>query len=129
MTGMEIVRQEAARLWRGMIPATLIAFGVFALLGYGGVKTAVSMLLGAVYAMLLFSMMGRSAVKALLFPPAQGSKLMRRGYATRYVLTGCMVMLALHAPWMNPAAAILPLFFPKIILLATSIFARKEDKK
>lgn len=129
MTGFEIVRQEAARLLRGMIPMTLIAFGGFTLLGYGGMNTAVSLLLGAAYAMLLFTMMGKSAVKALLFPPAQGSKLMRRGYATRYVLTGCMVLLALHLPWMNPAAAIVPLFFPKVILLATSIFARKEVKK
>ena len=62
-------------------------------------------------------MIGRSAAKAVLFPPAQGTRIVRRGYFFRYLLTGAAVFAAIKAPFLQPLAAILPLFFPKAVLL------------
>lgn len=125
MNGMEIVRQEAGRLTRGMVPLLLIAFGALTLFGYGGVRTAVSLLLGAAYAMGLFWMIGKNAVKAVHFPPETGKRIVQRGFLIRYVLTGAVVFLAIKSPFLNPLAAVLPLFFPKIILLTSSVFQKK----
>lgn len=125
MTGMKIVREEMRRMLRGMIPLTVIAFGVCLLAGVQPERAAISLLLGAGYSLLLFFMIGKSAVKAVLFPPAQGTKIVRRGYFFRYVLTGIMVFLAIKSPFLHPLAAVLPLFFPKIILLWSNVFQRK----
>ena len=104
LKGYEIVREETARLARGMAPLVLIAFGV-------------SLLAGTAYSILLFAMIGRSAARAVLFPPAQGTRIVRRGYFFRYLLTGAAVFAAIRLPQLQPLAAILPLFFPKVILL------------
>ena len=104
LKGYEIVREETARLARGMAPLVLIAFGI-------------SLLAGTAYSILLFAMIGRSAARAVLFPPAQGTRIVRRGYFFRYLLTGAAVFAAIRLPQLQPLAAILPLFFPKVILL------------
>ena len=122
---MQIVREETRRMLRGMVPLTLIAFGAFVLAGCEPVRAGVSLLLGACYSLLLFRMIGKSAAKAALFPPEQGTRIVRRGYFFRYVLTGVMVFAAIKAPFLQPLAAVLPLFFPKVILLWSTVVRRK----
>ena len=114
LKGYEIVREETGRMARGMAPLALIAFGVLVLAGFDPVRVGVSLLLGTAYSVFLFAMIGRSAAKAVLFPPAQGTRIVRRGYFFRYLLTGAAVFAA---PFLQPLAAILPLFFPKAVLL------------
>ena len=125
MTGMQIAREETRRMARGIAPLTLIAFGVFVLAGCDPLRAGVSLLFGAAYAILLFGMIGRSAAKAVLFPEAQATRIVRRGYLLRYVLTGVMVFAAIKAPFIHPLAAVLPLFFPKIVLLWYNVVQRK----
>lgn len=117
LKGYEIVREETARLARGMAPLVLIAFGILLLAGFEPLRTGVSLLAGTAYSILLFAMIGRSAARAVLFPPAQGTRIVRRGYFFRYLLTGAAVFAAIKAPFLQPLAAILPLFFPKAVLL------------
>ena len=117
LKGYEIVREETARLARGMAPLALIAFGILLLAGFEPLRTGVSLLAGTAYSILLFAMIGRSAARAVLFPPAQGTRIVRRGYFFRYLLTGAAVFAAIRLPQLQPLAAILPLFFPKLILL------------
>lgn len=117
MKGYEIVHEETARLARGMAPLVLIAFGILLLAGFEPLRTGVSLLAGTAYSILLFAMIGRSAARAVLFPPAQGTRIVRRGYFFRYLLTGAAVFAAIRLPQLQPLAAILPLFFPKVILL------------
>ena len=103
MKGYEIVREETARLARGMAPLVLIAFGILLLAGFEPLRTGVSLLAGTAYSILLFAMIGRSAARAVLFPPAQGTRIVRRGYFFRYLLTGAAVFAAIRLP-----AALLP---------------------
>ena len=111
LKGYEIVREETARLARGMAPLVLIAFGILLLAGFEPLRTGVSLLAGTAYSILLFVMIGRSAARAVLFPPAQGTRIVRRGYFFRYLLTGAAVFAAIRLPQLQP------LFFPKVILL------------
>lgn len=116
LKGYEIVREETGRMVRGMAPLALIAFGVLVLAGFDPVRVGVSLLLGTAYSVFLFAMIGRSAAKAVLFPPAR-TRIVRRGNFFRYLLTGAAVFAAIKAPFLQPLAAILPLFFPKAVLL------------
>lgn len=125
MTGMQIVREETARMLRGFAPLTLIAFGAFVIAGCDPLRAGISLLLGAGYALLLFRMLAVSAARAALFPPAQAVRRVRAGYLFRYVLTGIMVFAAIKVPFIHPLAAVLPLFFPKMILLWCNIVQRK----
>ena len=104
MKGYEIVREETARLARGMAPLVLIAFGILLLAGFEPLRTGVSLLAGTAYSILLFAMIGRSAARAVLFPPAQGTRIVRRGYFFRYLLTGAAVFAAIRLPQLQPLA-------------------------
>ena len=122
---MRIVQEETLRMLRGMIPLALVTFGVFALMGQAPVQTGVSVVLGTAFALLLFYMIGRSTVKATAFSPEQGIRITRRGYVFRYMLTAAFVIAAIKAPVLNAAAAVIPLFFTKILLLWQHAVQRK----
>lgn len=122
---MRIVYEETLRLLRGMVPLALVTFGVFALMGQAPVRAGISVVLGTAFALLLFYMIGRSAVRATAFPPAQGIRITRRGYVFRYMLTAAFVIAAIKAPFLNAAAAVIPLFFTKVLLLWHHAVQRK----
>lgn len=125
MTGQEIVRQETRRIARGMVPFTLLTFGLLVLCGVPPVRAAVSLLAGTGYSLFLFYLIGKNAAKAVLFPPAQGTKIVRRGYAFRYLLTALVLVLAIKLPFFYPLAVALPLFFPKLILIWSNFTQKK----
>ena len=81
--------------------------------------------LGTAFALLLFYMIGRSTVRATAFPPAQGIRITRRGYVVRYMLTAVFVIAAIKLPYLNAAAAVIPLFFTKALLLWRHAVQRK----
>lgn len=122
---MDIVREETRRMLRGMVPLAVIVYGILLLAGQDAGRCALSLLLGTSYSLVLFRMIGRSAAKAVLFPPEQGTKIVRRGYFFRYLLTGVVVTAAIKLPQLHMLATILPLFFPKIILLWSNVFREK----
>ena len=119
---MHIVYEETKRMLRGMLPLALVTFGVFALCGQGIARSGASVLLGTAFALLLFYMIGRSTVRATAFPPAQGIRITRRGYVVRYMLTAVFVIAAIK---LNAAAAVIPLFFTKALLLWRHAVQRK----
>lgn len=125
MTGKQIAREEWARMARGMAPLALIAFGIFVLAGCDVGRAGVSLALGTAYALLLFRMIAGNVAKATLFPPERATRIVQRGYFFRYVLTGLAVFAALKAPFLHPIATVLPLFFPKAVLLWCNVVQRK----
>ncbi len=121
MTGMDIVREETLKIARGMAPLSLIAFGLLVLFRADPIRTAASLLIGSGYSLLLFHMIGKNAAKAVMFPPAKGTRIVRRGYAFRYLLTGLVIVLAIKLPFFYPLAVAIPLFFPKILIIVNNL--------
>ncbi len=121
MNGMDIAREETRKIARGMLPLSLIAFGIMVLCRFDPLRTGISLVTGAVYSVFLFGLIGKNAAKAVLFPPAQGMKIVRRGYAFRYLLTGFVLVIAIKLPFFYPLAVVIPLFFPKILIIFNNV--------
>ncbi len=128
MTGFQIVREEAAHLAKGMMPLAVVAGAVLALCGQASWRMVISLAFGTCYAWVLFVLMGRNVARSVTLPPGQAEACMRKGYALRYALTGVVILVVLKLPFFHPLAAILPLFFPKLVLLFGSAFQRKGGK-
>lgn len=122
---MHIVYEETKRMLRGMLPLALVTFGVFALCGpgYRSVRRKCSARYGVRAAAVLHDR--QSTVRATAFPPAQGIRITRRGYVVRYMLTAVFVIAAIKLPYLNAAAAVIPLFFTNALLLWRHAVQRK----
>lgn len=123
----EIVREELQKIAKPMLPLAVFTYAGFALCGYYGWETILSILLGTLYALFQFYQIGKAAVRAaaLYRDPSRAQKQVFSGYLTRYALTALLVVLAFKLPFLNPAAVIIPLFYTKVILLISNILRRK----
>lgn len=121
MKGMDIVWHELRRIARGCVPLALVCWGVFVLLGFPALRCALSVAVGTGYALVLFYFIGKSAVRALYFSPEQATKRVRGGYAVRYLLTGIMLFVVIKTHFLVLPATVLPLFFPKIVLVLSGV--------
>lgn len=125
MTTEQIVREEAKNLAKGMLPLFFLTLIGLLVCGQRSVGTMVSLVGGTAYSFGLFLMIGANAAKAVLYPAEQAVVIVRKGYALRYCITGALLVMVFNCPFFNPVAAVLPLFYPKIVLLANSIFPKK----
>ena len=121
----KIVQEESARLLRGMVPLALICFAGLVLFGVPMLHALLGIVLGCAFAYAQFRMICKNAMRAILFPAAQGQKIARKGYYFRYFLAAVFLVLAIKIPFIHPVAATLPLFFPKIVYLTASILSKK----
>ncbi|WP_122789305.1 ATP synthase subunit I [Intestinibacillus sp. Marseille-P6563] len=126
MDAFEVVREETRRMRRGCIPLALFAYAVFALFGYYQWGVALSLALGTAYTLFNFYQMACTAVRAaLLGDPVRARRMQSSRYFVRYVLTGALLVAVIKCPPLNAVAAAVPLFFPKILLVASGVFQRK----
>ena len=126
MDAFEVVREETRRMACGCIPLALLAYAAFALAGYYHWGVALSLVLGTAYTLFNFNLMARTAVRAALMgDPVRAQRMQSSRYLMRYALTGLLLVGTIKFPPLNAAAAAIPLFFPKIILIASGIFHRK----
>ena len=64
-----------------------------------------------------------------LSPQALNAKKgMQVSYTLRMILMVCVALLAVKLPVFSPLAAIIPLFFPRIVIFVLGFMMRKEDK-
>lgn len=118
MPDYAVVKEELQRLFKGVIPTTLILFGLLVICGQPAMQTAVGALLGTAFALWSFYLMSRSAVRAIWQgDPARASKIMTRSYAVRYIMTAAFLIAVILTDWINMPAAVLTLFSPKITFM------------
>lgn len=129
MDAFDVVREETRRMARGCVPLALFAYAAFALFGYYHWGVALSLALGTAYTLFNFRQMACTAVRAaLLGDPVRARRLQSSRYFLRYALTGVLLVGVIKCPPLNALAAAVPLFFPKIILVASGVFQRKGGK-
>ena len=124
-----IARAETRRIARGCVPLAVLTYGVFALFGHYGLSTVLGLLPGTLFTIWNFYAMASAAERwTQLGDPARAQKAMTRGYIVRYALMAALIVAAVLLEPVNPLAAAIPLFYPKIILLASGLFQKKGGK-
>lgn len=126
MDVFDVVRQETRRIAKSSMVLALIFYAAFCLFGYYQPTVFIGFAAGTGYTVFLFYNMACSAVQAALMgDPKRASRLQTSRYLMRYLLTGVFIVAVIKLTPLNPAAVIIPLFFPKIILIASGIIKRK----
>lgn len=124
-----IAREQTLRMVRGCVPLAFITYGVFALLGHYGVSTLLGLIPGTAFTIWNFHSMAVTAERwTQIGDAARAQKAMLRSYIIRYMLTAVLIVGAVLLEPVNPIAAAIPLFYPKLILLASSISQKKGGK-
>ena len=90
-----------------------------------------SLITGAVYGMILcaanFFFLGKSAQAALRRSAKSAQTYMNTMYCLRYLGLFALLAAAALVPFINLIAAVIPLFFPKVIITIRAIIEKKED--
>lgn len=127
----EPVYQEMISLAPYYLAACGIYFAVILVLFFA-MSFDYTLIVGAVYGMILcpanFLALGKSAQSAIKRGSAKSAQTyMNTMYCLRYL--GLFLLLAAAAvlPFINLIAAVIPLFFPKIIITVRAIKEKKED--
>lgn len=124
-----IARAETIRIARCCVPLAVLTYGVFALLGHYGLSTLLGLVPGTFFAIWNFYAMASAAERwAQLGDPARAQRAMTQSYILRYSLMAVLIVAAVLLEPVDPLAAAIPLFYPKLILLASGLFQRKGGK-
>lgn len=126
MDAFEVIKQETKRMFRGSIPLAFILYSGFCIFSYYQIIVLLSIAVGVAYSLFLFYNMAVSSVHAALIgDEKRASRMQMSRYLMRYLLTGIFLVGVIKLTPLNPVAVTIPLFFPKIILIASGIINRK----
>lgn len=122
----EIIQTEFRRMCRGTMAFALITIGILVLFKQQPSSVVLGTVLGSCYTLFNFRMVCSNAIKALMFTkPQQAQRRVYAGYARRYLTTAIFLFLVISTPQIHLAAAVIPLVYPKLILLTSNINLRK----
>lgn len=127
-------QNKALRALRSMLPILLtvplmsgIMIGVYALLGKLTAQVLLGALLGTVVALLNFTVMTFSVIKAEdAASPEKGALQVRGNYTLRMIVLAVVLILALKTKRFDPVATVLPLCFNRIAIFISELFRKKE---
>ena len=126
MDAFEVIRQETKRMFRGSIPLAFILYAGFCIFSYYQIIVLLSIAVGVAYSLFLFYNMAVSSVHAALIGDEKRASSMQMSiYMMRYLLKGIFLVGVIKLTPLNPVAVTIPLFFPKIILIASGIINSK----
>ncbi|MFI3114807.1 MAG: hypothetical protein R3Y12_01530 [Clostridia bacterium] len=118
---MNIVLGELKKL---IVPSFILAFITFALFafnGYGSIGVFITIIMSVLYNFVNFFMLGSAISLALTKSPSGAQMYMAMQFFIRYIITGSLVYYSIILPSINALAFVIPLFYPKVILVLRSI--------
>ena len=83
------------------------------------------LLLGTAAMLLNFILLGYSSERAVERPMASAKRYMFMFYVIRFAIMGSALVIAFKVSIFNPAAAAIPLIYPKIIYTLSPVFKKK----
>lgn len=123
---MSVVWSETKKLAGGMALLAGAVLLVFTVFGMFSLRVMAGLATGCAWALLHFAMTGGSVVLAVSRSPKGAQGVSTLLFLLRYALTGLYIYWAITAPFLQPVAAVVPLFFPQILLLAQGVLPRKR---
>ena len=127
-------QNKAIQALRSMLPILLLAvamtgimLGVYALLGKLTGKVLLGAALGTAAALVNFTVMTLSVVKAeSAESPERGALQVRLNYIIRMIVLAAVLIVALKTRLFEPVATVLPLCFIRIAIFISELFRKKE---
>lgn len=106
---------------------SVIMEAVFLIIGMWSYKVLLGNILGAAVAVVNFLLMGITVQKAVQKDEKDAATLMKLSQTLRNMMLLIAAVLAIVLPFINPLAAIIPLFFPRIAITLIPLRDRNKN--
>ncbi|MBR5513854.1 MAG: ATP synthase subunit I [Ruminococcus sp.] len=110
-----------------VIILSVIMEAVFLIIGMWSYKVLLGNILGGTVAVVNFLLMGITVQKAVQKDEKDAATLMKLSQTLRNMMLLIAAVLAIALPFINPVAAIIPLFFPRIAIALIPLRDRKNN--
>lgn len=121
---MKKVSNELILMTKGISLCFLFSTGVLLLLGFMNKSMFLGLLFGSLYSFFNFILLALGVEKSLKKHGYKAQSYMASSYFIRLTITGFVILIGLKADYINAFGLILPLFFPKAIILFNSILRK-----
>ena len=102
---------------------------VFALTGYFSLEVIWGALLGCSFVSLSFLSLAITVSKSVEKDPKNAQARVSSTYTLRLILAGVMIYIAIKLPMFNYVAAIIPLFYQRLVISVVGYVRNKADSK
>lgn len=126
----EATRRETGHILLGTSAFSVVMELVFFLIGRWGWDVVWGNLLGGGWAVLNFFLLGLTVQRIAEESDAKRAKLKQRSsYTWRMLLTLGVIVLAIQLPGVSWPAAVIPLLFPRLTILAMQVMGMYKPEK
>ena len=122
------VLQETLHIAAGVLIADVIMCVVFALCGRFDYTVILGALLGTVFAVGNFFLLGLTVQKAVE-KGENVKRFMHSSYTGRMLLYVACIVMGVLIPCFHPLAAIIPLFMPQVVIFAMRLLGNYKNEK
>ena len=118
---MDTTLRETIKLLKGIIVLDIIFIAIIYILGKFDIPMLQGILIGSVYALLNFRLIAVSLNRAVQMSPGRAQIFASISYMGRLALTAAIILAAIKVDYINAFGVIVPMFFPKIIIVSSAI--------
>ena len=118
---MDATLRETIKIFKGIVVLDIIFIAIIYILGKFDIPMLQGILIGSVYALLNFRLIAVSLNRAVQMSPGRAQVFAGVSYVGRLALTAAIILAAIKVDYINAFGVIVPMFFPKIIIVGSAI--------
>jgi uncharacterized membrane protein len=118
--------REVARVTAGNFLLGFVMVIIFALIGKFSLSVVLGALLGNAFVSLSFLWLGFSVEKNVAKDPKNAQARVSATYTLRLLAAAAMIFISIKLPCFNCAAAIIPLFYQRFVIMAVGFISNKK---
>ncbi len=123
---MDITLQETIKVFKGIVLLDIIFIAIMLVFGKFDIPMLQGILIGSVYALLNFRLIAASINRVVKMSPGRAQVFAGISYVGRLALTAAVIVAAIKVDYINAFGVVVPMFFPKIVIVGSSIINRKS---
>ena len=118
---MDATLRETIKIFKGIVVLDVIFIAIIYILGKFDIPMLQGILIGSVYALLNFRLIADSLNRAVQMSSGRAQVFAGVSYVGRLALTAAIILAAIKVDYINAFGVIVPMFFPKIIIVSSAI--------
>ena len=118
---MDATLRETIKIFKGNVVLDVIFIAIIYILGKFDIPMLQGILIGSVYALLNFRLIAVSLNRAVQMSPGRAQVFAGVSYVGRLALTAAIILAAIKVDYINAFGVIIPMFFPKAIIVISAI--------